>query len=237
MPRMPRAVLPGVAHHLTQRGVGQQSVFFSDADRRVYLQLVQANAARNGVSLLGYCLMSNHAHWIVIPAEPDSLTQAFGEAHSRYAHYANAALDRRGHFWQSRFFSCPMDEPHLWRSLRYVERNPVRAGLVDAAEDWPWSSARCHAGLCPAPPWLSMRAWREWFTTDEWRLMLAADTLAEADRQLRQCTYSGRPLGSADFIQRGEEALGRPLRARKRGRPRKEATLTQSAQGGLFGAS
>jgi putative transposase len=233
---MQRAVLPDVAHHLTQRGVGQQPTFFSDADCRVYLRLVDANAARSGVSLLGYCLMSNHVHWIVIPAGADSLTKAFGEAHNRYAHYANAVLERHGHFWQNRFFSCPMDEAHLWTALRYIERNPIRAGLVGAAEDWPWSSARCHTGRRPAPSWLSMSAWQERFTIGEWRIMLAAETVAAADLELRRSTYSGRPLGSAEFIQRGEQVLGRPLEPRKRGRPRQQqpAALATTAQPGLF---
>jgi putative transposase len=164
--------------------------------------------------------MSNHAHWVAVPTEADSLTKVFGEAHSRYAHYANVVLNQKGHFWQSRFYSCPMDEVHLWAAMRYVERNPVRAGSVDAAEEWPWSSARVHTGW-PAPEWLALDAWSARFNCDQWRLYLAADTLTEADRALRHCTYSGRPLGSAEFVTRGEALLGRRLHENKRGRPPK----------------
>ena len=141
MPRIARVVLAETPHHVTQRGVDRQAVFFSDADRRVYLELVQHSAQQFQTRLLGYCLMSNHVHWIVIPCQPDSLARAFGEAHGRYAHYANALRNRSGHFWQNRFFSCALERSHLWAALRYVERNPLRAGLVAAADEWPWSNA------------------------------------------------------------------------------------------------
>ncbi len=135
MPRMARAVLPGVTHHVTQRGVNRQTVFLCRSDYEVYLGLVRASARRCEAWLVGYCLMPNHVHWVVSPPEADSLTHVFGEAHSRYAHYANSKLNRSGHFWQNRFFSCALDGAHLWAALRYVERNPVRAGLVAAARN------------------------------------------------------------------------------------------------------
>ncbi len=121
---MARAVLTGVPHHLTQRGLDREPVFFSDTDREVYLGLVRSAGARFGVDLLGYCLMTNHVHWVVVPRMADSLARAFGEAHGRYAAYANARISRSGHFWQNRFFSCCLDGTHLWAALRYVEKKP-----------------------------------------------------------------------------------------------------------------
>jgi REP element-mobilizing transposase RayT len=109
MPRMARAVLAGVPHHVTQRGVNRQAVFLTDCDRRVYFELVLEGAQQFGVGLLGYCLMTNHVHWIVVPSASESLTKAFAQAHGRYAHYANALLRRSGHFWQNRFFSCALE--------------------------------------------------------------------------------------------------------------------------------
>ena len=216
MPRMPRAVLPEVPHHLTQRGVDRRPIFFADSDRRVYLDLVRSGADRFGVSILGYCMMPNHVHWIVVPARPDSLAKAFGQAHCRYAHYTNAVLNRCGHFWQNRFFSCALDRAHRWAALRYVERNPVRAGLATTAEAWPWSSAAAHIGE-PSPEWLNLDAWRAAFTQREWRFYLASSTLTEADLLLRINTYSGRPLGSAAFVDKLEAELGRHLTQRKGG--------------------
>ncbi len=118
MPRMARAVVPGVPHHLTQRGLDRQDVFFEPSDYEVYLTQVRTNAQRFGTDLLGYCCMTNHVHWVVVPQSADSLARTFGEAHGRYAAYANAKLGRSGHFWQNRFFSCALDRAHLWSALR-----------------------------------------------------------------------------------------------------------------------
>ncbi len=228
---MPRAVLPGVAHHVTQRGVHRETIFFSDADRRVYLKLVGVGAQRQRVELLGYCLMPNHVHWIVVPPAADSLANVFGEAHSRFAHYANAKLDRSGHFWQGRFFSCALEGAHLWAALRYVEQNPIRGGLAESAVDWEWSSAAVHAARRSPPSWLSLEQWRTAFTAAEWLTYLASETMAEADLALRVHTYCGRPVGSAAFIEAAEGILGRSLRRKKGGRPRRKlAPATAEAE-------
>jgi putative transposase len=235
---MPRAVFPGVAHHLTQRGVDRQPVFFADRDRHVYLQLVQRAATHFGVSLVGYCLMPNHVHWIAVPESPASLAKTFARAHGRYAQYSNSLLQRSGHFWQNRFYSCALDDAHLWAALRYVELNPVRSGLRAAPEDWTWSSASVHAGQQTAPQWLDLAPWRSRFTHREWMDYLAAETFGEAEDALRLNTYSGRPLGTDTFIERMEAQLGRRLRPRKGGRPRAAdsaaATAAGSGQGILF---
>jgi len=172
MARIARVVLAEAPHHVTQRGVDRQAVFFSDADRRVYLELVQHSAQQFQARLLRYCLMSNHVHWIVVPGQPDSLAKAFGQAHGRYAHYANALRNRSGHFWQNRFFSCAMETTHLWAALRYVERNPVRAGLVAAADEWPWSSAAARTRRVLWPDWLDADAWSATFTAEDWSTYL-----------------------------------------------------------------
>lgn len=231
MPRMPRAVFPGVAHHLTQRGVDRQTVFFAERDRQIYLQLVQRAATQFGVSLMGYCLMPNHVHWIAVPESPASLTRTFGRAHGRYAQYSNSILQRSGHFWQNRFYSCALDDPHLWAALRYVELNPVRAGLRANPEHWTWSSAAVHTGHQEAPQWLDLGAWRSRFTPQEWRDYLDAETFGEAEAALRLNTYNGRPLGTDNFVERMEAELGRRLRPRKGGRPRAESA---AATGILF---
>jgi len=228
MARIARVVLTEVPHHVTQRGVDRQPVFFSDADRRVYLELVQHSAQQFQTRLLGYCLMSNHVHWIAMPGRPDSLSRAFGEAHGRYAHYANALRNRSGHFWQNRFFSCALDTTHLWAALRYVERNPLRAGLVTAAEQWPWSSAAARTGVACKPDWLEVSAWSARFTPEDWREYLRSSELTEAELRLRINTYTGRPAGSAAFVARAEATLCRCLGPKKGGRPRK---IPQTAVG------
>jgi len=226
---MARAVLVGVPHHLTQRGLDRQPVFFADADREVYLGLVHASAARFGADLLGYCLMTNHVHWVVTPRADESLARAFGEAHGRYAAYANARMSRSGHFWQNRFFSCPLDRAHLWAALRYVERNPLRAGMVAACSAYQWSSAAAHTGETP-PNWLEQEPMRSSFTPREWTACLEADTMGDEEAALRRSTYTGRPAGSPQFVAWAESRLGRALAAQPGGRPKKAAVASASAE-------
>ncbi len=130
MPRNPRVVAVGVPHHVTQRGSDHRDVFWHDRDRRAYLEALFEYAARYGLEVWGYCLMRNHVHFIAVPLRELSLARVFGRTHSDYARYANVLRRGCGHLWQARFYSCPLDETAAWRALTYVERNPVRAGLV-----------------------------------------------------------------------------------------------------------
>jgi len=216
---MARAVLVGVPHHLTQRGVDRGRIFFTDRDCEVYLELLRANAKRHALTVLGYCLMVNHVHLVASPQGADSLARAIGKAHCQYAAYANAKLSRTGHFWQNRFFSCALEECHLWAALRYVERNPVRAGLVSQAAEWPWSSARAHA-MGTADPLVSEGLVGGRFAREEWAVMLEAGTMDDAEIRLRSHTYTGRPVGSSEFIAAAEAALKRRLARQRGGRPR-----------------
>jgi REP element-mobilizing transposase RayT len=124
MGRLARVVAADVPHHLTQRGNGRRFVLDCDADRSVYLKLLRENLVLYKVSLIGYCLMSNHIHLIAVPHTADGLAQALKQTHGRYASYWNAAHQSSGHVWQGRYYSCPLDEPHLWEALRYTELNP-----------------------------------------------------------------------------------------------------------------
>jgi putative transposase len=148
--RLARVVAVDVPHHVTQRGNARQYILASDADRTVYLSLFREYAAHHELSVMGYCLMSNHVHLIAIPQRLDSLALALKHTHGRYASYWNAKHTSSGHVWHGRPYSCPLDSPHLWAALRYTELNPVRAGLVTEAEAWQWSSAAAHSTpSCP----------------------------------------------------------------------------------------
>ncbi len=160
MTRLARVVAVGMPHHVTQRGNGRRFILDGDADRRVYLDLLRQSIELHSLTLIGYCLMSNHIHLIVIPGEPDSLARALKDTHGRYAAYWNATHHSSGHVWQGRFYSCPLDEAHLWEALRYTELNPVRAGLVAKAENWEWSSASAHCGIVRPNASLAMEAWQ-----------------------------------------------------------------------------
>ena len=135
MARLARIVLPGIAHHVTQRGNRRLPVFFSDADRRLYLGLLQAGCERSGTRCLAWCLMDNHVHLVLVPQDADGLRGTLAEAHRRYTRAVNLREGWRGHLFQERFASYPMDDAHLMAAVRYVENNPVAAGLANAASN------------------------------------------------------------------------------------------------------
>jgi putative transposase len=128
----------------------RQYILHSDADRTVYLDLLRQNIEQHKLTLIGYCLMSNYVHLITVPPKANVLGLALKDTHGRHASYWNAIHHSSGHVWQGRYYSCPLDEPHLWKALRYTARNPVRAGLVAKAESWAWSSAAAHCATLPA---------------------------------------------------------------------------------------
>jgi len=223
MARLPRVVITDVAHHVTQRGNARQVILGDDADRIAYLELLRQYSELYRLSLLGYCLMSNHVHLIVIPRSPEALWQTLKQTHGRYASYWNARQSSTGHVWQGRFYSCPLDDSHLWKALRYVELNPVRAGMLPAAEDWRWSSAAAHCVPGAADKLLDMERWQKRWTVAQWNQYLAARESATDVGALRQCTHTGRPLGTSEFIAQFEQTTARPLAPRKGGRPKKPA--------------
>jgi REP-associated tyrosine transposase len=224
MPRLARVVATGVAHHVTQRGNARRVVFDTDSDRFVYLSLLRDAVRRHHLTVVGYCLMSNHVHLIVIPQAPDSMPVALREIHGRYAAYLNSRQTTTGHVWQGRYYSCPMDEPHLWAALRYVERNPVRAGMLGIAELYPWSSARVHCEEGPTDGIVDLSEWQCRWGPQAWREFLGYSPSDGPDAaMLRRSTHSGRPLGSEDFVRHVERETGRTLAPRKGGRPRKAA--------------
>ncbi len=231
MARLPRVIVVDVAHHVTQRGNARQVILANDPDRVAYLELLRQHAELYRLSLLGYCLMSNHVHLIVVPRSPAALSETLKHTHGRYASYWNARRSSSGHVWQGRFYSCPLDDSHLWAGLRYVELNPVRAGMVSAPGEWPWSSAVAHCNPDIAPGILDMESWQKRWTAAGWIEYLAAGESQGDASALRQCTHTGRPLGTADFITALEQLTSRRLAPQKGGRPRKPAA--DSRQSGL----
>ena len=215
MARFARAVAVGVAHHITQRGVDRQRVFFTDADRRTYLECLASYSVQARARILAYCLMDNHIHLVAVPDEPHSLAVALRRAHGRYALYLNARRNRTGHLWQNRFYSCPLDQRHLWIALRYVERNPVRANLVVRPEQWQWSSAAAHLGTARTPELLDWDFHDEAGGPERWAGLLAEPEELIDIRALQRGTFTGRPVGEPDFVARLEGQLGRPLALRQ----------------------
>jgi putative transposase len=219
MARLPRLVLPGVPYHVTQRGNRRQQTFFENGDYELYRDLLSDAARRSGASVWAYCLMPNHVHLILVPTDEDGLRRTFADAHRRYTSFINARHRWTGHLWQGRFGAVAMDELHLAAAARYVALNPVRARLVDRAEQWSWSSAAAHLageddGLVEVAPLLDRYG--------DFRTFLGGEEDQQATRRLRMAETTGRPAGSAQWLAELEEQTGRPLAPQKRGpKPRK----------------
>ena len=219
MPRIGRIVIPGVPHHLVQRGNNRQDVFFVDDDRKAYLALLHDQAERCGIAVLGYCLMSNHVHLIVRPERADGLAKGIGRAHFLYSQYINRRHGRSGHLWQGRFYSCALDEAHFWTAMRYVEQNAVRAGLARRAWEYDWSSAAAHAGAREEDGIVDLVAWRRMMGEAEWREALTQRVGKEETAFLRKNTARGWPLATDRAAAKFEMLLGRRLRPLRVGRP------------------
>ena len=223
MARLPRVVIPGVPHHITQRGSRRADVFFCDEDRKYYLSMLMECAEQFGVCIEAWCLMSNHVHFVAIPTEESSLARCFGKAHTMYTRRINFRENWRGFLWQGRFSSCPMDESHAMHALRYVEVNPVRAKLVRKPWRYRWSSAAYHAGLINSDPLLGNRAV---LTTDAncWRSFLCEGEDEGPVEAIRRETMSGHPVGDEAFMCKLEKITGRKLTRGLPGRPRSDGS-------------
>jgi putative transposase len=216
MPRVARLVVPGIPHHVTQRGNRRQTTFFSEADYALYLNLLRTWCAKAGTQIWAWCLMPNHVHLILVPSHEDGLRAALGEAHRRYTRHVNLREEWRGHLWQSRFASFPMDEDWLLACARYVELNPVRARLVARPEHWRWSSARAHLGLgedgvTEVGPLIDRNP--------DWTGLLDSGLAADQHQAIRARERTGYALGGERFLERLAAGAGRPVTPRPRGRP------------------
>ena len=214
MARLARVVVPGLPHHVTQRGNGRQRVFFSDHDYQFYIGLLTASCAAAGVACWAYVLMPNHIHAILVPRDEDGLRAALAPVHRTYAGLVNARRKRTGHFWQGRYGAAAMDEEHLTAAFRYILRNPVSAGLARQPEQWQWSSAAAYLknrpdGLTETGPMLAR-------FPDMAALLKTAEIAADALPVPRDETV-GRPRGSPAFLAKIERKTGRRLIPAKRG--------------------
>ena len=217
MARIARIIAPGYPHHITQRGNRRQPTFFCDEDYLVYIDLMAQWCRHYKVAIWAWCLMPNHVHLIAVPETPEGLTRAIGEAHRRYTRHINFRENWRGHLWQGRFASFPMDEHHLIAAARYIEMNPVGADLVKQPEDYRWSSIHAHLEgkddeLVKVAPLLDL--------IPDWSSFLSTSTEEELNL-LHRHERTGRPLGDLGFVETLEQILGRTLQPQKPG-PKKK---------------
>jgi putative transposase len=213
--RLSRIVIPGLPHHVTQRGNRRAQVFFEDGDYELYRDLLADAARKAEAEIWCYCLMPNHVHMIITPTDEDSLRRTFADAHRRYSGFINARMRVTGHLWQGRFGSGVMDEVHLFHAARDVCLNPVRAGLVKRAQDWKWSSTGAHiAGRDDGL--VKVRALLKRY--GDFAAFLESGTGEAAEfKMLRRAETTGRPLGSGEWLEALEIQTGRVLQPQKRG--------------------
>ena len=216
MARIARVVAPGFPHHITQRGNRRQDTFFNDGDYQAYIDLVSEWCSLCKVDLWAYCLMPNHIHLIAVPESEDGLRRAIGESHRRYTIRINCREGWKGHLWQGRFASYVMDETYLVTCVRYVEMNPVKAGLVTKPGEWPWSSASAHISdhddkLVKTAPLIEIIG-------DKWEDFLSVPMRGEEVQELKKHEHTGRPLGGGRFVENLEGTIGRILKPKKAGR-------------------
>lgn len=188
----------------------------------MYLSWLKEYSEAHDVEILAYCLMTNHIHLIAVPVTEAGLQSVLKPLHMRYAQRINRARGWKGHLWQGRYFSSPLDDAYLWAAVRYVERNPVRAGMVRKAEAYRWSSAAAHCGgaqddlLNPDSDWS-----KQFAAIKDWSAWLAEGDEAEELRILRRNVEKGLPCGSESFVHELGAQVGRMLAHRPQGRPKK----------------
>lgn len=220
MPRIARAVVVEFPHHVIQRGNNRKKVFFAKKDKEKYLSLLKKYAGKWNSPILVYCLMSNHVHLLTRPHREESLYKMMQGVTLCYTQYINRAYKRTGRLWESRYHSCIVDEEkYLWAAARYIEQNPVRAGIVKKEEDYRYSSARSHiAGAVDGV------LGEELFTREQRKdyIKFIRENIPEVQlKSLRYSTRTGRPFGSEEFTKRMETKLKRTFTLKPPGRPRK----------------
>jgi len=226
MARLARSTICGYPHQITQRGNYGQRVFEEEQDFKRYLAWAREYADRYGIDIWAYCLMPNHVHFVCVPKSEGALALGFNTLHMRYAQYFHKKRGLTGHLWKGRFLSCLLDDASVFEEIRFIENNPIRAGIVERAEDYPWSSARPH--IYGLPDLVSNDAPLRTPIGPTWREYLNSQEDASVIRRVRACLRTGRPAGEPSFVHTAEKILGRRLEALPRGRPRKYPAVARA---------
>jgi len=227
MPRTGRLVIPGYPHHVVQRGHDRQAVFSEPADYRLYLDNLREFKDELEVSVLAFCLMTNHVHLVLQPGDdPSALGKLMKRLAGRQTRHVNRRAGRRGTLWESRYKSSPIEtDRYLLACCRYVELNPLRARMVSAPEDYAWSSVRQRLGLEPAwvdrDPSFEALARSPAERSRRYRRFLNEAVDPEERDMIRSAARRGQLTGSDAFIDRVERLVGRRVERRAPGRPRK----------------
>jgi len=220
MPRIARIVVKEYPHHIIQRGNNRQDVFFDDKDKKYYLDMLNKYSKECECKINAYCLMNNHIHILMVPQQDNSLAKTMQKVSLKYTQYINKKFKRTGRLWECRFHSAVVDsESYLWTVCRYIERNPVRAKMVEKPRDYIWSSARFQ--VTDNKSGFLEPVWKDPVERQEYEKFLNASGKKEENDMVKKRTYAGKPIGSEKFTEKIVEMLGIVINPRPKGRPRK----------------
>jgi len=221
MPRIARIIGVGYPHHVVQRGNNREKVFLDRGDYERYLSFLSKYSEEKEVAVLTYCLMPNHIHLLIRPAEVEALPKMMQGITLCYSKYFNGENGRTGRLWECRYHSTVVDgDSYLWIVSKYIENNPVRAGIVKRPEDYPYSSAKAHV-LGRKDPLLKEPLFDQ-TQLNEYRSFIRSGEDKKIIEEIRKQTRLGKPLGDGEFLKTLSENLGRSLSFRPKGRPRKK---------------
>jgi putative transposase len=225
MPRHARTIIADVATHIVQRGNNRAPCFFTDADRLTYLAQLGELSRRHGCEVHAYCLMGNHVHLLVTPLQADSCALLMKNLGQRYVQYVNRTQGRTGCLWEGRFRSClAQSERYVLACYRYIELNPVRAGIVDEPGKYHWSSYRANAEgksdsiVRPHQEFLAL-AHDETARRRAYRSMFEDALSVEVLSDIRAATNAGGAFGSDAFKRLLQRATARQIEPGRAGRP------------------
>lgn len=229
MARLPRLVLPCQPHHIIQRGNNRQSIFVDDKDRQHFLDILRECALTHQLAIHAYVLMDNHVHLLATPQQTDGLSRMMQSLGRRYVGWFNQRHGRSGTLWEGRFRAALIEgERHLLACARYIELNPLRAGMLVEAGSFAWSSCAHHLGrrrdpLVTEHPMYWALGNTPFEREAAYRELLEQGLSDEEVGALTASALKGWPLGSAGFLQGLAAQVDRPMAPRSRGRPRKRA--------------
>ena len=225
MPRKPRFYLAGVPAHVMQRGHNREAIFFEEHDYREYLKILKKVADNYACQIHAYVLMTNHIHLLVTPAEKNSISLMFQSIGRLYVTYINKKYNRTGTLWEGRHKGNIIDvERYFMICMKYIESNPVRARIVKAAEDYPWSSylanayGKPNAIISPHKLYLALSS-DKYKRTEYYRSLFLSSDNSSIEKHIDKSLLSGTPLGSDDFIDKIEKVFNQPVGYTERGRP------------------
>ncbi len=225
MARQARIVIENTLHHITQRGNRGENVFFEKADYQTYLDILLEQCERFNVSLFSYCLLPNQIHLIAEPTEPKLMARAIGETHRRYSCIINERNNWRGHLFQDRFFSYPVDEQNALRAARFIETLPVTAGIAPKPENYLWSSAKSRIKIVENT---FLKPFRSFHVVHNWADYLERPMNPDELKTIQLHLQTGRPRGSDLFLDNIEAQIGRSVRPQKRGRKPKNKKVARA---------